>query len=67
MTIRFADIAPPTPTRESLATRYAAINATLDAGDRVAALAAWDALRREYDSWSALVLLEDWVRSGEPS
>lgn len=57
MTIRFADIAPPTPTRESLATRYAAINATLDAGDRVAALAAWDALRREYDSWSALVHL----------
>jgi M3 family oligoendopeptidase len=55
MTIAFADIAVATPTRESLAARYAGIAALLDGGDRAGALAAWDALRREYDSWSALV------------
>jgi M3 family oligoendopeptidase len=57
MTIRFADLAPVTPTREALAGRYAAIHATLDAGGRAAALADWDAARREYDTWSALVHL----------
>jgi M3 family oligoendopeptidase len=57
MTIQFSDIAPATPTRESLAGRYAAIHAALDAGDRTAALADWDALRRAYDTWSALVHL----------
>ncbi|MFL5287994.1 MAG: M3 family oligoendopeptidase [Rhodopila sp.] len=54
---QFAAISEPTPTRESLAAEYAAINATLDAGARADALAAWDALRRRYDTWSALVHL----------
>jgi hypothetical protein len=57
MTVRFADIAPATPTRESLAARYAALNTALDAGERQSALSGWDALRREYDTWSALVHL----------
>ncbi len=54
--IRFADIAAPTPTREGLAAAYADLNARLDA-DPAAALAGWDRLRRETDTWSALVHL----------
>ena len=54
--IRFADIAAPTPTREGLAAAYAALDARL-ATDLPGTLAAWDRLRREVDSWSALVHL----------
>ena len=54
---RFDRIAEPKPTASGLADEYAAIGATLDRGDRQAALAAWDALRRRYDTWSALVHL----------
>ncbi|MBV1797432.1 M3 family oligoendopeptidase [Siccirubricoccus sp. G192] len=60
MPIRFADIAVATPSRESLAEAYAALNALLDRGDaagRAEALSGWDRLRRDYDSWSALVHL----------
>ncbi len=57
MTLRFADIAEPRPTREGLASSYETISATLDRGDRATALAAWDQLRRRYDTWSALVHL----------
>jgi len=53
----FADITEPTPTTESLAAASAAINAKLDRGERAEALAEWDALRRHYDTWSALVHL----------
>ena len=56
-TPRFADIAEPKPTAAGLADEYAAIGATLDRGDRRTALAAWDGLRRRYDTWSALVHL----------
>ena len=59
-TLRFDDIRADTPTREELAARYGALNALLDQDDpaaRVRALADWDALRRDYDSWSALVHL----------
>jgi M3 family oligoendopeptidase len=55
--IRFDTIAEPRPTRESLTGAYAAINAALDRGDRVGALADWDGQRRRYDTWSALVHL----------
>lgn len=54
---RFGDIAEPRPTREILASAYAEINAALDNGERTAGLAAWDALRRRYGTWSALVHL----------
>ena len=54
---RFADIAEPRPTRDGLTAAYAAIGAALDRGDRAAALADWDGLRRRYDTWSALVHL----------
>jgi M3 family oligoendopeptidase len=57
MTMRFNDISVATPTRDSLMEHYAAIRAELDDGDRGGALAAWDRLRREYDTWSALVHL----------
>jgi M3 family oligoendopeptidase len=53
----FENIAEPTPNRAGLAEAYAAIGAALDRGDRAAALAAWDGLRRRYDTWSALVHL----------
>ncbi|MFC0409128.1 M3 family oligoendopeptidase [Roseomonas elaeocarpi] len=58
--LRFDDIAAEQPTRETLAERYGAINALLDqpgTGNRAEALQRWDVLRREYDSWSALVHL----------
>jgi M3 family oligoendopeptidase len=54
---RFSAIAPQTPTRDGLAARYAEINGRLGAGDRQGAFHAWDQLRREYDTWSALVHL----------
>jgi M3 family oligoendopeptidase len=53
----FENIAEPKPTQAGLTEAYAAIGATLDRGDRAAALAAWDELRRRYDTWSALVHL----------
>lgn len=60
MTLQFADITAEKPTRESLNQRYQLIEAMLDRGGnsgRQEALAAWDQLRRDYDSWSALVHL----------
>jgi M3 family oligoendopeptidase len=55
--MRFTDIAAPVPARDGLAAEYAAIGAMLDRGERAAALAGWDGLRRRYDTWSALVHL----------
>ena len=55
MTPRFSDIAVPTPTAESLAAQREAVEARLDAGDLAGALTLWDAQRRTYGSWSALV------------
>ncbi len=57
MTIRFADIAAVRPSRESLSQEIASIGALLDLGARQEALTAWDAMRRQYDTWSALVHL----------
>lgn len=57
MTPRFVDIAPERQTRDGLAARYAEIGGRFDAGDRQGAFQAWDRLRREYDTWSALVHL----------
>ncbi|MEI7710078.1 MAG: M3 family oligoendopeptidase [Rhodospirillales bacterium] len=57
MTIRFADIAAERPTRENLTAEHTAIAALLDRGDRPGALAAWDAARRRFETWSALVHL----------
>lgn len=55
--IRFETITEPRPTQTGLTEAYAAIGAALDRGDRTAALADWDGLRRRYDTWSALVHL----------
>ena len=57
MKIQFSDIAVPRPTRQTLTDSYAALNAQLDAGDRRGAIAAWDRLRREHETWTALVHL----------
>jgi M3 family oligoendopeptidase len=54
---RFDDISEPKPTQADLTRAYAAIGAALDCGDRERALADWDAVRRHYDTWSALVHL----------
>jgi M3 family oligoendopeptidase len=55
--MKFSEISAPTPTRDSLAAAYAAINAALDRGELPAAIAAWEALRRAQESWSNLTHL----------
>jgi M3 family oligoendopeptidase len=55
--MKFSDIHAATPKRETLAADYARINAMLDEGDLEPALARWDGLRRDVDSWSALASL----------
>ncbi len=67
MTIRFADIDAPRPTRETLFADHAAIEALLNRGDRLAALAAWDSARRRYDTWSALVHLRFAQNTADPA
>jgi M3 family oligoendopeptidase len=52
--MKFSDITAATPTRETLSSSYAAINALLDDNELEAALAKWETLRREIDSWAAL-------------
>ena len=54
--IQFDAISAPTPTREGLADAYASLHAHLDS-DTAGGYAAWDSLRREIDTWSALVHL----------
>jgi len=54
---RFADIAEPRPNRDGLTDAYRAIDARLDRGEREAAVAAWEHLRRTYGTWSSLVHL----------
>src|ERR1700733_10174143 len=53
----FAEITAETPSKDSLAGAYAAINQQLDAGDLAGGIAAWEGLRREVESWSALTHL----------
>ena len=58
MPINFTDITVIRPTVESLAQRYAAIDRQFAAPDgRAAALAEWDRLRRELESWQAMIRL----------
>jgi len=57
MNIQFTDIKAATPTAESLAASYAAINARLDAGEIAPAIAHWEILRRELESWVSLTHL----------
>ena len=54
---RFSEISEPRPTQAGLAEAYVTIDAAIDRGDHAAAMADWDALRRHYDTWSALVHL----------
>ncbi len=54
----FSELSFPRPDEQSLKTRYDAIAAMLDAGDRVEALQAFDAVRREYESWASHVHLQ---------
>ena len=55
--LRFDEIALETPSRESLAARYAAVEAMLDQSERTGALAAWDKVRREHASWATMALI----------
>ena len=55
--VQFADIVTERPSLEGLKASYAAIEAMLDGGKRAEALARFDSLRRDYDTWSALVHL----------
>jgi M3 family oligoendopeptidase len=54
----FSSIAVPTPDKAGLAAEYAALDRSLDAGDVTAALGAWDAMRRAFQTWSSLVHLK---------
>jgi len=65
--LQFADITEPRPTRAGLAEAYASINALLGLGDRAAALSDWDWLRRQYDTWSALVHLRFAQNTADPA
>ncbi len=67
MTVRFADIAAERPTRDSLTAEHATIAGLLDRGDRPGALAAWDAARRRYDTWAALVHLRFAQNTADPA
>jgi M3 family oligoendopeptidase len=57
MNMIFADIKAPTPSAESLAASYDAINAKLDSGALAPAIADWEQLRRTFDTWGALTHL----------
>ena len=58
MTIQFSDILVHRPTPEGLAERYRAIEAALDRdASPAAALAEWDRLRREAETWQSMVRL----------
>jgi M3 family oligoendopeptidase len=51
------ELAFPAPALKLLATGYDSVGGLLDQGDRTAALAEWDALRRDYGSWATLARL----------
>ncbi len=57
MSITFDQITAETPTRESLAQDYAALNALLDDGEIAETAASFDRLRRKISTWSALTEL----------
>ena len=70
MALSFSDITAETPTQASLSERYDTILAlfdTEDGSDRADALVAWDTLRREYDTWSALVHLRFAQNTTDPA
>ncbi|QQX91279.1 M3 family oligoendopeptidase [Gluconobacter sphaericus] len=54
----FSELSFPRPDEQSLKARYDAIASLLDAGDRVEALHAFDAVRREYEAWASHVHLQ---------
>lgn len=47
----------PASSRESLAERYTAVDATLDRGLLPEALAAWDTIRRDHMTWTKLAMV----------
>lgn len=55
--MKFSNITAATPTKESLASTYAALNAKLDSGDIASAVADWEAIRRGIEDWSSLTHL----------
>ena len=55
--MRFDSVSVATPDKASLAAEYAALDRMLDTGDVAGALDAWDAARRTFDTWTALVHL----------
>jgi M3 family oligoendopeptidase len=56
--IAFRDIAVATPDKAGLAAACAALDRRLDTGDLAGALREWDATRRAFETWSALVHLK---------
>ena len=64
--LRFSAISAPTPTRAGLADAYASLHAQLET-DLAGGFAAWDGLRREIDTWSALVHLRFAQNTADPA
>jgi M3 family oligoendopeptidase len=57
MDVVFSDISVDRPTADSLDAEYRTITAALDSRDLDRALTLWDAARRRFESWQALVRL----------
>src|ERR1700677_254374 len=55
--ISFESISVATPDKTSLTSEYRALGRRLDAGDLIGALHQWDAARRTFKTWRALVHL----------
>ena len=64
--LRFSAISAPSPTRAGLADAYASVEAQLET-DLAGGFAAWDGLRREIDTWSALVHLRFAQNTSDPA
>ena len=56
--ITFESISAATPDKAGLTEEYAALDRMLDTGDLPGALRTWDAMRRAFETWSALVHLK---------
>jgi M3 family oligoendopeptidase len=65
--ITFDSISVPTPDKTSLGAEYVTLHERLDSGDISGALEGWDAVRRAYRTWSALVHLKFAQNTTDPA
>ncbi len=65
--LKFSEIAVERPTLAALAARYDTINAALDRSATARALADWNALRQETESWHSMVGLRFQQNTADPT